>query len=226
MVQRVVSMIGNQSAFLRWGLLGAVPLLITLLVFRFSGGALQNHAAHVPTYRMEVKRVVSGHSIKVEPDERLNYAGIRTPYKHEPLHKEAQQRNTELVDGKKVRVRYDEAKRNRKGRLLAYVSVDGQLVNETLVREGLAYVRLTPGTRRFADLLLAAQADARKRRKGIWLRDRRSSEKKYLADPKYGNYHRPNCREVPKINPQRLISFGTKRRAIDAGFAPCPKCLP
>lgn len=226
MVKRVVSIMSNQSAFLRWGLLGAVALLITLLVFRFSGGALHSDTASIPTYRMEVKRVVSGHSIKVELNARLNYAGIRTPYKHEPLHKEAQQRNAELVDGKKIRVRYDERERDRKGRLLAYVSVDGQLVNETLVREGLAYVRLTPGTRRFAELLLAAQADARKRRKGIWSHNRRPSEKQYPADPKYGNYHRPACPEAPKINPQRLVSFSTKRRAIDAGFAPCSKCLP
>lgn len=227
MNQTVVSKPSNRTALLVGGIAGVVTLAVGAFLFAtFKGEGHVQEGDYVRPLRIEVKRAASGHSITLKTDERLNYAGIRTPYKHEPFHDEARQRNSELVDGKKVRVRYDTPYRDRKGRLLGYVSVGGTLVNETLVREGLAYVRLTTETRRFADRLLAAQADARKHRRGIWRNMSRSSEASYPADPKYGNFHRPSCAEVAKINPERLVTFSGKRKAFDKGFAPCAKCSP
>ncbi len=222
----LVTTLATWPAYVRWGVLGALPVLIALFLFGFPDDGEPESVATARSYRMKVDRAISGHSIKLESDERVNYAGIRTPYKHEPFHEEARKRNAELIDGRTVRVRYDVRERDRKNRLLAYVSVDGQLVNETLVREGLAYVRLTPGTKRYSEKLLSAQADAQKRKRGIWRRTPKSPESKYPADPKYGNFHRPACEEVPKIKLDRLVFFGTRRRALDAGCAPCPKCKP
>lgn len=210
-----------------WGIMGMLALAFAVLMFSMRGNDEREEDFTRPL-RVEVKRAVSGHSIKLDSDEKLNYAGIRTLYEHESeqLYEEARKRNGELVDGREVRVRYDAPYRDRKGRLLGYISVDGQLVNETLVREGLAYARLTTETRRFADRLLAAQADARKHRRGIWRHSSKSSEASYPADPKYGNFHRPSCEEVEKINPKRLVTFRSRSKALDEGFAPCAKCLP
>ena len=223
----LATMSANRTSVILWSILGAAGLAFAVLMFSFLGDDGQEGES-VRALRIEVKRAVSGHSVTLESDERLNYAGIRTLYKHESelLYEEARKRNGELVDGQKVRVRYDVPYRDRKGRLLGYVSVDGQLVNETLVREGLAYARLTTETRRFADLLLAAQADARKHRRGIWRHMSKSSEASYPADPKYGNFHHPSCAEVEKIKPDRLVTFGNKGQAFEKGFAPCSKCLP
>lgn len=217
----------NRTPAIRWGIAGLVVLALAVLTLSFLSKEPQREKFARPL-RTEVERAVSGHSIKLESGERLNYAGIRTLYKHESerFFKEVRRRNSELVDGKKVRVRYDAPYRDRKGRLLGYVSVDGQLVNEVLVREGLAYVRLTTETRRFAEPLLAAQADARKHRRGIWRDMSKSSEASYPADPKYGNFHRPSCQEVKKINPDRLVTFRNKKKAFEDGFAPCAKCVP
>lgn len=217
----------NRTSAIRWSIVGVVVLALAVLMFGFLSDEPQE-TTYAKPLRIKVDRAASGHSIKLESGERLNYAGIRTLYEHESqrFHSEVRRRNGELVDGRKVRVRYDAPYRDRKGRLLGYVSVDGQLVNETLVREGLAYVRLTTETRRFADLLLAAQADARKHRRGIWRSMSKSSEANYPADPKYGNFHRPSCGEVEKINPARLVTFRNKKKAFDEGFAPCSKCLP
>lgn len=199
----------------------AVALVVTLS-WRSDGDARGSDVA----YEAEIERVISGHSVKLDSGERLNYAAIRTPYQNEPFHDEARERNAELVNGKEVRLRYDEADRDRKDRLLAYVSVGGEFVNEILVREGLAYVRLTPGARRFANQLLEAQRDAREDKRGIWSARPRTRESHYPADPKYGNFHRPSCEEVPKINPERLTTFNSREQAFDAGFAPCSTCLP
>ncbi|MFQ5492375.1 MAG: thermonuclease family protein [Phycisphaerae bacterium] len=178
----------------------------------------------VPNARIE--RVYSGHSVKTDQGQKVIYAGIRAPHKDEPLFLDAKGRNTELVQGRKVRLRFDQQHLDRKGRLSAYAFVKGQMVNEILVREGLAYVCLTPSTTRFAEMLLNAQKDARAAKKGLWKRSPRVTETSYPADPKYGNFHRPACQEVPKIKPERLLTFAKRSLALDQGLAPCVKCQP
>lgn len=176
--------------------------------------------------RVRIKRVDSGHKVTLKGGETLVYAGIRTPLADEPEHAAARQRNTELVEGQKVRVRYDVDKRDSKNRLIAYVSVDQDMVNEVLVREGLAYVRLTPTTRRFADQLLDAQSAARSAGLGVWEHVTTELEDLYPADPHYGNFHRPTCAEVVKIDVERIVDYASRDAAFDAGMAPCTRCTP
>lgn len=221
----LAGILNDRDAVRRWGVGALLVLVLVVLLFTMLGDEEQKRTQRRAQF-VEVKRTLSGHTVKLESDERLTYAGIRTPHKSEPLHEEARRRNADLVEGKKVRLRFDEYDRDGKNRILAYVFTDAGFVNETLVREGLAYVRLTPRTRRFADLLLAAQADAQDHQRGLWGQPSRSPESRYPADPKYGNFHRPTCEEVPKIKPARVVSFPSRTGALDAGFAPCSKCLP
>lgn len=174
----------------------------------------------------EVEHVRSGSKVILDDGEEVVYAGIRAPYDAEPLSDASLARNAELVGGKKVRLRFDDATKDKKDRFVAYVFVDGAMVNEQLVREGLAFVQLTSDHRRFAKELLAAQADARKNRRGLWRLDAPPKETQYPADPKYGNFHRPTCEEVPNINSERRLVLENRTKALDAGFAPCPKCKP
>ena len=176
--------------------------------------------------KVEVEHVYSGHKVKLDTGEELLYAGIRSPYAHEPMYDESLKRNTELVYDETIRIRFDKAKRNRKGTLIAYVTAHGKFINELLVREGLAYVRLTPETRRFAAELLAAQAEARQEKRGIWQTQRQSSRNGYAGDPKYGNFHKLTCEEVGKMKPERRVDFRNKDLALDQGFAPCQSCQP
>jgi micrococcal nuclease len=175
---------------------------------------------------VEVKQVRSGDTVTVDPDDKLLYVGIRAPLLDEPLFEASKERNRELVEGQRLRLRFDEQERDKKGRLLGYAFVDGVFVNETLVREGLAFVRLTPGAQRFAQQLLAAQAEARKATRGIWRTPMKFTAGRFVADPKYGNFHTDTCEELNKKDPQRLIEFASLDAAFDAGFAPCPKCKP
>ncbi len=176
--------------------------------------------------RMKVKHVRSGGMLKSESDEKLIYAGIRPPYEGEPLFGEARERNAELVGGRELRLRFDREPRDKKNRLIAYAFCDDAMVNETLVREGLAYVRLAEGQLRFAKTLLAAQDKARKSGRGLWAAPTPPPENLYPSDPKYGNFHRPGCDESAKIEPERKISFENRDLAFEKGFAPCDKCQP
>lgn len=208
----------------RWIMVGGLICISSVMLVRSIFGADDKSLAR-PT-RVTVKSVLSGHAIKVKHHGRVIYAGIRAPLEGEPLYEEAKRRNTELVLGKKIRLRYGEQVRNRDGRLFAYAFLDDAFVNDIMVREGLAYVRLTTTTRRFADRLLDAQRQAREDRRGLWQYVSESSEDSYPADPKYGNFHRVSCSEVPKIKPDRLVTLDSKEAAFDAGYAPCSQCSP
>ena len=215
----------NRPALFRWGAIGALVTVSVVLVVR----ALPNEEPppkDQPTLRAKVKRVYDGRKIKLETDEKVVYAGIRTPLPKEPFHTEAASRNTELVEDKKVRLRFGQQEKTREGHLLAYIFIDDECINETLVREGLAYVRLTPTTRRFAEKLLLAQVEARKAKRGIWSGNPPAPESHYPADPKYGNFHRPGCQEVPKIKPERRVTLKSRKQAYSEGYAPCSRCGP
>jgi micrococcal nuclease len=118
--------------------------------------------------------VVDGDTIEVEGGVRVRYIGIDTP---ETLHpskpvecygEEASARNNELVQGRVVQLEKDVSETDKYGRLLRYVYVDGQMVNEVLVREGYAQVSTYPPDVKYADLLLAAQQEARDANRGLW----------------------------------------------------------
>ncbi|MEK6797796.1 MAG: thermonuclease family protein [Planctomycetota bacterium] len=178
----------------------------------------------------KVEHVYSGCKVKLDADkgkgEELMYAGIRAPYAEEPLHEASKKRNAELVEGKKVWLRFDAEFTDPGGHGEAYVFAGGQFVNRRLVEEGLAYVRLTTDNTRFAKELLTAQATARKQKKGLWKGESVQRETSYAADPKYGNFHRPGCEEVAKIKPERLTTLSSRVEAFDRGLAPCAKCRP
>jgi len=174
----------------------------------------------------KVKRAVSGHKIKIKPNEYLMYAGIYAPDVNDPMGQEALERNVELLEPRKIRVRLEEEPKDKKGRLVGYVFVNGEMVNRKLVSEGLAYVRLKRSTHRFAEELLAAQNEARAARRGLWKDPITSTEPEYPGDLKYGLFHRPTCDDVANTRPGNEITFTDKAAAFDAGFAPCARCSP
>ena len=175
---------------------------------------------------VEIERVRAGDSLVGDSHEKIRLAGIRAPLPGEPLFEESRKYVQELIGGKEVRLRFDEVKRDTKGRYLAYVFTGDDFLNFRLAREGLAYVRLTPVTRRYAADLLAAQTDARREKRGIWNEQAATARSEYWGDPKYGNSHVSDCEERGKGDPQRMVTLASRDEAFDRGFAPCTKCKP
>jgi micrococcal nuclease len=74
-----------------------------------------------------------------------------------------------LVSGRKVRLEFDVERRDRYGRLLAYVYLeDGTFVNARIIEEGYGQVMTIPPNVKYADRFLELQRDARQARKGLW----------------------------------------------------------
>ncbi|WP_434386240.1 thermonuclease family protein [Melittangium boletus] len=120
-----------------------------------------------------VARVVDGDTVVLHSGERVRYLLVDTPEstggKRDCFGAEAREFNRSLVEGRGVRLSYGEACTDRYGRLLAYVSVEGQEVNTRLVHEGYActlYVPPAGGTRRSE--FQALESSARRARKGMW----------------------------------------------------------
>lgn len=215
----------DKRTAIRWILICGLLISCGTLLVRSLLGSDGDAAEERPT-RVEVKRVIGGQYLKVSPDDRVVYAGIRTPHENEPFHDEARMRNEELVLGQELRLRFDDVTRDEDGRLMAYAFIDDLMINDVLVREGLAYVRAAANQQRFKERLLAAQREAREQQRGLWEYVTDSTEANYPADPKYGNFHLTSCEEVPKIKPARLLIFESKDQAFAEGFAPCSGCSP
>jgi micrococcal nuclease len=67
-----------------------------------------------------------------------------------------------------VRLQFDVERIDPFGRTLAYVWLGDELFNETLVREGYAFVTTYPPNVRYVERLRAAQREARSALRGAW----------------------------------------------------------
>jgi micrococcal nuclease len=116
-----------------------------------------------------VSAVVNGHF------EEIRLIGIDAPeIGQEPWGKIAKRHLTEMFISSswKVTIEYDIEKRDRYGRLLAYLRTrDGRMVNREMLREGYAVVFTLPPNMRYAREFVAAEKRARKRKIGIWSRN-------------------------------------------------------
>jgi micrococcal nuclease len=128
---------------------------------------------------VKVVRVVDGDTIRVDGasgGERVRYIGIDTPESVKPdapvecFAERASAFNAKLVAGRRVRLAYDVERRDRFGRLLAYVYRDDDdlFVNAELVRRGYATVATFPPNvaheREFRRLAKRARLSGR----GLW----------------------------------------------------------
>ncbi|HWV83894.1 MAG TPA: thermonuclease family protein [Capillimicrobium sp.] len=156
-------------------------LILVVLVLAVLGGrlAIQRDDASPAGVRAEVTRIVDGDTIHVDldgTDETVRYIGVDTPESVKPgtpvecFAKKASAYNARLVEGEDVKLRFDVERRDRYGRLLAYVyrAGDGLFVNARLIRDGYARTLTVPPNVRFADRFARLQREAREARRGLW----------------------------------------------------------
>jgi len=121
-----------------------------------------------------VIRVWDGNTILIEGGYSVRYIGVNAPgagmFRRplEPFGREAAERNVELVEGKQVELEEDVTDVDSAGNLLRYVYVGDVMVNEALLREGLARLAPFGPNRRYAGMLNLAEAEARQTPLNIW----------------------------------------------------------
>jgi micrococcal nuclease len=126
-----------------------------------------------------VLRVIDGDTVELADGRKLRYIGIDTPEMRkrrngqwvkapEQFALEAMEANRRLVEGKRVELEYDAQPRDRYGRTLAYVYVDGIFVNARMLEDGYAQLMTIPPNVKYVDRFKQALAQARQRGAGLW----------------------------------------------------------
>lgn len=192
--------------------------------------------------------VVDGDTIRLDQNETLRLIGIDAPETQDPrktvqyFGKESSDFVKRLVEGKRVRLEYDQTRTDKYGRTLAYVYLeDGTFLNSEIIKQGygLAYIKYPF---KYLEEFLLIEREARTTAVGLWASPepikkaaptiaplmsqlKQTATKKsnitvYLT--KSGSkYHRSGCRSLRKSAiPVNL------QDAIDRGYGPCGTCRP
>lgn len=142
-------------------------------------------------YYYDVTKVTDGDTIQVDMDgtlEKVRLIGINTPETVDPrtpvqcFGKEASNRMKDLVEGKIVRLEFDESQdmRDAYGRLLAYVYLEGgEMVNRKMIAEGYAYEYTYLKPYKYHTEFRQLQNIARLSSRGLWSSDTCNGEKSF-----------------------------------------------
>ncbi len=128
---------------------------------------------------VELVKTIDGDTIKIMyegKETNVRYLLIDTPETNhprlgkQPFGEEAKRRNQELMNSGKLEIEFDIGQKYDKyDRLLAYIYIDGESVQEKLIAEGLARVGYVyPPNTRHLDAYEKAQNEAKKKGIGIW----------------------------------------------------------
>jgi micrococcal nuclease len=124
-----------------------------------------------------VTRAVDGDTVEVQlegREEDVRYIGVDTPETVKPdtpvqcFGPQASRFNHALVERRRVRLVFGVERRDVYGRLLAYVYLDGRLVNAELLRRGLARTLTIPPNDRFAGRFKRLEVAAARAGRGLW----------------------------------------------------------
>lgn len=145
-----------------------------------------------------VASITDGDTIKVNMngrEETIRFILVDTPEtKHprigvQPFGPEASAFTEQQLSGKEVQIEPGIEERDRYGRLLAYIYVDGQMFNKRLLKEGLARVDVYPPNTKYLDEFQEIQSAAQQKQIGIW------SIENYVTED---GYNTEQAEETPK----------------------------
>lgn len=131
-------------------------------------------SAPAPAGLRRCERVIDGDTVVLDGGERVRLIGVDTPEVHHPskpvqyFGRQASAFTERLVEGKLVRLEYEQRRRDRYGRTLAYLRLeDGTFVNLEIIRMGYGFA-YTKFPFRYMDEFRAAERAARTNNAGLW----------------------------------------------------------
>ncbi len=126
-------------------------------------------SAQARPYSGQVRRVLSPTEIQLEDGSKVRYLGVLGPERGSDFYAEAQSANRMWVEHKDVTLQYGLQERDTDGTWLAYVYVEGALVNEEIVKQGLALVARLSNDEKFLPRLVTAEREAQAKKRGQWI---------------------------------------------------------
>ena len=132
--------------------------------------AIENHDVTKLPKSAVVKRVIDGDTVELFNGTVLRYTAITAPEEGENFAEEATKLNQSLVEGKEIKLEYDNYTSDKFGRILAYPIIDNKNICIELVSKGMAELVIYQKRKPFIHQikLLEAQEQAKKQKLGIW----------------------------------------------------------
>jgi micrococcal nuclease len=189
-----------------------------------------------------VRKVIDGDTLVLDNGLHVRYSGINAPETGHfvkdasPLAIESTQRNVQLVESRRIRLRLPKEPLDIHGRLLAHIEIIPESPNDTetdprkiILKEGLARVM---GLGLEADQLAeykSIEADAKTRKVGLWgLEEQARNEgagKPYIAASTGTVYHLRMCKTAHVIKAANRHEYTSAEEAEHAGYKPCARCV-
>lgn len=186
-----------------------------------------------------IKRVVDGDTVVVVyqgREEKIRMIGVDTPETVDPrkpveyFGREASAFTKKLLPpGIRVRLEFDWEKRDKYGRMLAYVYKGGMFVNAEIIKQGYghAYTRFPF---RYLEDFRRYEREAREAGRGLWggsgigrtetrgTPARPARQGKIIGNKKSMIYHVPGGQSYDKVAPENRVYFDTEEEAQRAGY--------
>ena len=177
--------------------------------------------------------------------EKVRLYGIDTPEKRQDFGNKAKQFTSNMVFGKYVEV--ESVTKDQYGRTVGLVYINGQCLNEELIRTGFAWVYIKYCKKAICAEWRRLEAAAKVNKAGLWLHSNpippwkyrhgrpQGSRTDYIKQAAnqsvvcHGNvkskmFHAPGCRYH---NCKKCTAvFNSRREAIRLGYRPCNLCQP
>lgn len=200
--------------------------------------ALPAFSQDSPTFL--VTRVVDGDTLDASDVGRIRLIGVDTPETVDPRRpvqhfgKEASAFLKRLIEGKRVRLEYDQQRKDAYNRTLAYVYLpDGTFVNAEIVRQGYGFA-YTQFPFKYLDEFRRLEREAREAGRGLWRQGTveqaqgrvgavvaEESAKLTVYVTRTGEkYHRAGCRFLARSQIPMSLTEAAKR------YTPCSVCRP
>lgn len=171
-----------------------------------------------------VLNVVDGDTMDVKlPNgnkERIRLLLVDTPEtKHpnkpvQPFGPEASEFTKKTLTDQQVELEFDVQERDKYGRLLAYVYLNDQMFNKTLLEKGLARVAVFPPNTKYVDEFRAIQEKAQKEAIGIWSIENYATDRGYNTDGKATQEKQPSTSQQQPAKPQTQTNSGCSNPTI------------
>ncbi len=218
----------------KWSELRKLAVWGLLLAIFIVAGCGNGEKTEVPKKSVTV---VDGDTLKIQlkgKTETVRLLLVDTPETNhpeigkQPLGEEAKAFTQKLVhEAEKIELEKEKTKRDKYGRFLAYVLVDGKLLQEELIKGGFARVAyVEDDDAKYLDRLKKAEQEVKQKKVGIWQWDNYSRkdgfqmeslkrEKNiFIASKNSDVYHPVGCHVAEDIKPENLIYYYSEQEAI------------
>ncbi len=187
-------------------------------------------------------KVVDGDTIYLSNGKKVRFVGVNTPERGVNGYLTSKRFVEKLCLNKEVGINIDDRKyRDKYGRTLAVVIVDGKNLNEMLLKEHLAEVMYIPPSE-FSPYKWAGSDQVTSYTSQTSTQSSSSpkissneqtqksvtttSSNGYIGNLNSHKFHNVNCEGASKMSQKNKIFFKSRSEAINSGYVPCKICNP